>query len=57
MAKTFEFDFVGFVPEYGTTSRILADNKEHAEFKAHEYIKEIYPEFQDVELTASRVID
>lgn len=57
MAKTYEFDWIGYSPEYGTTERILADNKDHAEFKALEYIKEFYPELQDVEITASRVID
>lgn len=54
--KSFEFDFVGYSPEYGTTSVIHADDIKHAEFKAHEYIKEFYPELDDVQITESREV-
>lgn len=54
--KKYEFDFVGYAPEYGTTSIISADSLEHAQFKAEEYIKEFYPELTDIELTESRVV-
>lgn len=52
----FEFDYVGFAPEYRTTHHIDADNLEHAEHRALEYIANTYPELQDVEITASRVL-
>ena len=57
MPKTFEFDFIGYSPEYGTTELIHADNVEHAENKALAYVKDTFPELQDVEITASRVIN
>lgn len=54
MSKAFEFDYIGFTPEFGTTTPIHADNLEHAENKAMGYITHTFPELQDIEITAGR---
>ena len=56
MSKTFEMEAIGYAPEYINIPEIKADNQEHAENKGMEYVKQFYPELQDVEITKVSVI-
>lgn len=57
MSKAYEFDFVGYAPEFGTTAAVYADTLDHAENKAKQYVTDTFPELQDVEITAGRELN
>ena len=51
----FEFDFEGVVPEFGNGQVTANDLEQAAEF-AYEYVRDAYPEMDDVNVSRIREI-
>lgn len=51
----YEYNFIGYAPEYGTAN-LNAATREEADIAFKQYISEFYPELQDVEITEVKEI-